>query len=159
MASAEHTILKSSFPFTYFPLNPILSASSLLESRMSWLLSAFLLGAQASAHSIEHPWNGPHTATYTSYAHAHSASSSSCGYPGGGPTATIDAGVVVGTSTSLPAATASVNKFLGVPFAKSPPTRFAPPENPGKFRSIINATAWSPACIQQFNCKCFIYGA
>ncbi|KAK4555192.1 hypothetical protein LTR86_007488 [Recurvomyces mirabilis] len=73
-----------------------------------------------------------------------------CGYPGGGPTATIDAGVVVGTTTSLPAATASINKFLGVPFAKSPPTRFAPPQSPGTLKSPIKATAWSPACIQQF---------
>lgn len=73
-----------------------------------------------------------------------------CGYPGGGPTATIDAGVVLGTTTSLPAATATVNKFLGIPFAKSPPERFSPPESPGKFNEPINATSWSPACIQQF---------
>ena len=71
-------------------------------------------------------------------------------YPGGGPTATIDAGVVIGTTTSLPAATATVNKFLGVPFAKSPPIRFAPPESPGTFEEAINAPAWKPACIQQF---------
>lgn len=74
----------------------------------------------------------------------------SCGYPGGGPTATIDAGVVIGTTTSLPAATATVNQFLGVPFAKSPPTRFAPPESPGTFSEPILAQSWSPACIQQF---------
>jgi len=74
----------------------------------------------------------------------------SCSYLGGGPTATIDAGVVLGTTTSLPAATATVNKFLGIPFAKSPPERFSPPESPGKFSKPINATAWSPACIQQF---------
>ena len=84
------------------------------------------------------PSHGPYTAP------------SSCGYPGGGPTATIDAGVVIGTTTSLPAATATVNKFLGVPFAKSPPTRFAPPESPGTFSQPIIAQAWSPACIQQF---------
>lgn len=74
----------------------------------------------------------------------------SCGYAGGAPTVTIDAGVLHGTTTSLPAATASINKFLGVPFAKSPPERFAPPESPGTFSAPINATAWSPACIQQF---------
>ncbi|KAK3707256.1 hypothetical protein LTR37_012257 [Vermiconidia calcicola] len=78
------------------------------------------------------------------------SSEAQCGYPGGGPTATIDAGVVIGTTTSLPAATASVNKFLGVPFAKSPPTRFAPPEAPGSFSEPIIAQEWSPACIQQF---------
>lgn len=78
------------------------------------------------------------------------AANYSCGYPGGGPTATIDAGVVIGTTTSLPGATATVNKFLGVPFAKSPPTRFAPPEKPAPFSSPIEAKQWSPACIQQF---------
>ena len=71
-------------------------------------------------------------------------------YSGGGPTATIDAGVFIGTTTSLQAATASVNNFLGVPFAKSPPERFAPPESPGTFSQPIEAKQWSPACIQQF---------
>lgn len=73
-----------------------------------------------------------------------------CGYQGGGPTATIDSGVVIGTTTSLPQATATVNQFLGVPFAKSPPTRFAPPESPGRFSEPFLAQKWSPACIQQF---------
>lgn len=73
----------------------------------------------------------------------------SCGYAGGGPTATIDAGVVIGTTTSLPYATATVNKFLGVPFAKSPPTRFAPPQEPAHF-GTLETKQWSPACIQQF---------
>lgn len=74
----------------------------------------------------------------------------SCVYSGGGPTATIDAGIIIGTTTSLPAAAATVNKFLGVPFAKTPPERFAPPESPGTFNGTIMATAWSSACIQQF---------
>ena len=74
----------------------------------------------------------------------------SCDYPGGDPIATIDAGVVIGTTTSLPSATATVNKFLGVPFAKSPPTRFSPPESPGMFGQPISAKEWRPACIQQF---------
>ena len=73
-----------------------------------------------------------------------------CGYSESGPTATIDAGVVIGTTTSLPSATATVNKFLGVPFAKSPPTRFAPPVRPAPFSGPIEAKEWSPACIQQF---------
>jgi acetylcholinesterase len=37
------------------------------------------------------------------------------------PAVTIDAGVVYGNTTLLPSATASVNKFLGIPFAKTPP--------------------------------------
>lgn len=74
-------------------------------------------------------------------------------YPGGGPTATIDAGVVHGTTTSLPAATATVNKYLGIPFAASPPVRFSPPQKPHSWSTPINATAFKPACIQQFMCK------
>ena len=104
------------------------------------------------------PTHVPQRSSSYSHPHGYSTASSAsasavpvtAGYPGGGPTATIDAGVVIGTTTSLPAATASVNKYLGVPFAKSPPTRFAPPESPGSFSAPINATAWSPACIQQF---------
>lgn len=65
-----------------------------------------------------------------------------------GPTATLDCGVVIGTTTSLPAATATVNKFLGIPFAQSPPQRFGMPQAPGSCN--VNATAWKPACIQQF---------
>ncbi|EME85427.1 uncharacterized protein MYCFIDRAFT_186051 [Pseudocercospora fijiensis CIRAD86] len=76
-------------------------------------------------------------------------SSPSC-YLGGGPTATIENGIVHGLTTSLPAATAPVNKFLGIPFAKSPPTRFGPPEPAPQSQAILNATAWSPACLQQF---------
>lgn len=67
----------------------------------------------------------------------------------GSPTVKIACGTVHGTTTSLPAATASINKFLGIPFAQSPPERFSPPKSPGKL-GHINATAWSPACIQQF---------
>lgn len=65
-----------------------------------------------------------------------------------GPTAALDCGVVTGTTTSLPAATATVNKFLGIPFAQSPPERFGMPQRPGS--CDVNATAWKPACIQQF---------
>jgi hypothetical protein len=73
-----------------------------------------------------------------------------CGYPGGGPTATVDNGVLIGTTTSLPAATATVNKFLGVPFAK-PPVRFEPPVYPDASSETITAQEWSPACIQHFS--------
>jgi len=64
------------------------------------------------------------------------------------PTATLGCGVVKGTTTSLPAATATVNKFLGVPFAQSPPRRFSPPQKGAS--CDIDATAFKPACIQQF---------
>ena len=69
------------------------------------------------------------------------------------PTATIPDGLVVGTSNSLPNAPISVNKFLGIPFAKSPPERFAPPTDPVKWTTPLQATSWKPSCVQQFNCK------
>lgn len=67
------------------------------------------------------------------------------------PTARIENGLVIGTTTSLPAASATVNKFLGIPFAQSPPERFSPPRA-APYVPTINATAWKPACIQQFTC-------
>ena len=73
--------------------------------------------------------------------------------PGRAPTATIDVGIVIGTTTALPSASATVNKFLGIPFAVTPPTRFMPPEPVKKFSSPLNATAWGHACIQQFVCQ------
>ena len=39
------------------------------------------------------------------------------------PTATVDSGIVVGTTTWMPSATAAVNKYLSVPF-EAPPARF-----------------------------------
>lgn len=73
------------------------------------------------------------------------------------PTATIDAGVVVGTATALPNGLGpSVNQFLGIPFAQSPPERFSPPRNVSAFSKPLNATAFKPACVQQFRCEpCF----
>jgi hypothetical protein len=70
------------------------------------------------------------------------------------PTATIDAGVLIGKATTLPNGLGpSVNQFLGVPFAQSPPERFSPPRNVTAFSKRLNATEWKPACIQQFRCK------
>lgn len=68
------------------------------------------------------------------------------------PTATVDNGVLVGKATSLPAGLAPVNQFLGVPFAVSPPERFAPPQAASANTNTINTTAWKPACLQQFQC-------
>jgi acetylcholinesterase len=69
------------------------------------------------------------------------------------PTALIAEGLVVGKTTSLPAATATINEFLGIPFAKSPPKRFSLPEPPSRFRGELDASKFSDACTQQFNCK------
>jgi carboxylesterase 2 len=70
-----------------------------------------------------------------------------------GATATIQDGTIIGTKVNLPTATAAVNQFLGVPFAKSPPERFSPPQVPEPWSKPLLAQAWKPACIQQFNCK------
>ncbi|KAF2650147.1 alpha/beta-hydrolase [Lophiostoma macrostomum CBS 122681] len=66
------------------------------------------------------------------------------------PTATIDAGVIVGTTTSVAAAT-SVNQYLGIPFAASPPERFSPPEKPTQWSQPLDTKVRKPACVQQFN--------
>ncbi|QIW96620.1 hypothetical protein AMS68_002138 [Peltaster fructicola] len=89
------------------------------------------------------------TQTAASQAGSQTASQT-CGYAGGAPTVTISAGVLHGTTTSLPAATATVNQFLGVPFAQSPPLRFAPAVKANSSSRVINATAFSPSCPQQF---------
>jgi hypothetical protein len=84
---------------------------------------------------------------------SHGATPTWADYPSGHdvPTATIDAGVLVGKSTSLPHALGSVHQFLGVPFA-SPPERFSPPKAAEAFHEPVNATEFKPACIQQFRC-------
>jgi hypothetical protein len=69
------------------------------------------------------------------------------------PTISIDAGALAGTTTSLPGATATALKFLGVPFARSPPTRFAPAERPaawGASGRVRAAKGWRDGCVQQF---------
>lgn len=65
-----------------------------------------------------------------------------------GPTATIDSGLAVGVATSVDGASATVNKFLGIPFAASP-TRLALPETPTPWTSTYPATRYGPACLRQ----------
>ena len=69
------------------------------------------------------------------------------------PSASIDAGVILGTATAIAGSSTGVNKYLGVPFAVSPPERFSPPQKPAPWSTPINTTTWKPACIQQFNCE------
>ncbi|KAI9699141.1 MAG: hypothetical protein M1836_003331 [Candelina mexicana] len=69
----------------------------------------------------------------------------------GAPSVTIASGVLIGTAVSLPAATAPVNRFLGIPFAASPPERFGTPQEPAPWSEPLNVTTYKPACIQQFN--------
>ncbi|OAG05997.1 alpha/beta-hydrolase [Paraphaeosphaeria sporulosa] len=69
----------------------------------------------------------------------------------GNPTATVDGGVIVGTTTRVIGATAAINKFLGIPFAEAPvgSKRFAVPK-PTTWSKQIDTKAFKPACIQAF---------
>ncbi|ETS77431.1 hypothetical protein PFICI_11305 [Pestalotiopsis fici W106-1] len=66
------------------------------------------------------------------------------------PTATISAGRVIGTSTSVGNGSTTVNQFFGIPYAEPPigDLRFAPAVTYGG-QGDIQATAWPNACIQQ----------
>ncbi|KAF1364826.1 liver carboxylesterase 1 precursor [Lizonia empirigonia] len=69
------------------------------------------------------------------------------------PSVTISAGTIIGTAikpANQPSLTASANAYLGVPFAKSPPERFSPPQAASSWSTPLQAQAVKPACIQQF---------
>ncbi|KEF53880.1 uncharacterized protein A1O9_10282 [Exophiala aquamarina CBS 119918] len=66
------------------------------------------------------------------------------------PIVKINAGMLVGTTTTIANTTVTVSEFLGVPFAASP-TRFAPPTRATSWSTPLQATAYGPACPQQFN--------
>ncbi|KAJ0296513.1 hypothetical protein COL5a_004722 [Colletotrichum fioriniae] len=67
-----------------------------------------------------------------------------------GPTVTIASGVVIGTTAQPASATGTANAYMGIPFAKSPPERFSPPQAADAWSSPLSAQAFKPACIQQF---------
>lgn len=70
------------------------------------------------------------------------------------PTVVLDVGTIIGTRTTVPSSIATVNKFLGVPYAQPPlgSLRFQPPVAISKFGGPIETTQWKDACLQQFNC-------
>jgi hypothetical protein len=70
------------------------------------------------------------------------------------PSASIDAGLVIGIQTSVDGSSNLVNKYLGIPFAASP-TRFAPAETATPWTQPYRATQNGPACIQvrPYPCK------
>ncbi len=78
------------------------------------------------------------------------ASSAPYNYTNARPTATIDSGVIAGTTTSLPSSAILVSKFLGVPFG-APPVRFNPPQPPAPWQTIYDASEYKPSCIEKFN--------
>ena len=52
-----------------------------------------------------------------------------------------------------------VNEYLGIPYAQSPPLRFAPPTQPKSWTSPLDATAYKSVCVQQFMCTLYILNA
>lgn len=70
------------------------------------------------------------------------------------PTVSIASGTIIGTVTRVsnqPSVTGLANAYLGIPFARSPPVRFAPPEPPKKWTKPLKAQTLPPACLQQFS--------
>ncbi|KAF2714667.1 alpha/beta-hydrolase [Pleomassaria siparia CBS 279.74] len=69
------------------------------------------------------------------------------------PTATINAGRIVGTTTTIagPTGMITVNKFLGIPYATSPTgsLRFAPPQAPTNW-TTRDTKEFGNSCIQVF---------
>ena len=65
------------------------------------------------------------------------------------PTAIIGPGRIIGTTTVLPSSTATVNKFLSIPYAVTPPKRFQLPERLTRYDAPVNATQLPHLCIQQ----------
>ncbi|KFY89545.1 hypothetical protein V500_05616 [Pseudogymnoascus sp. VKM F-4518 (FW-2643)] len=68
------------------------------------------------------------------------------------PTAVVDAGTIVGVTTSLPSSTVTVNKFLGIPYAEPPvgSKRFLPPTPLTHFKKHrFDANQWGKSCHQR----------
>ena len=63
------------------------------------------------------------------------------------PSVTLANGVVVGTA--IP----GVNQYLGIPFAQSPPLRFAPPQPALAWSKPLDASKLPPTCFEQFDGK------
>ncbi len=60
----------------------------------------------------------------------------------------IDSGLIIGAPTTVPGANTAVNRYLGVPFAKSPPARFEPPEQVAAWSQPLETKQFKPSCIQ-----------
>jgi hypothetical protein len=59
------------------------------------------------------------------------------------PSATLEAGVIVGKTSTAPGSTVTVNQFLGVPFAAKP-VRFSMPEPPPGYVPSLSARSFFP---------------
>jgi carboxylesterase type B len=65
------------------------------------------------------------------------------------PTVTLNDGVYVGTTISVPFATVAVDAFYGIPYSAPNPERFGAPLPRPKGTETYEATKQPPACIQQ----------
>ncbi|OTA81644.1 hypothetical protein M434DRAFT_380000 [Hypoxylon sp. CO27-5] len=67
------------------------------------------------------------------------------------PSAIVNNTLVSGKTSRLPSAPhVMVDQFLGIPYAKSPPRRFEPPEDEYSFASPWDASYYRPSCFQYF---------
>lgn len=64
------------------------------------------------------------------------------------PSATLDAGTIVGKTATPLGSRVTVNQFLGVPFAAKP-VRFGMPKPPSKWKYQLETTKQAPSCHQQ----------
>jgi len=71
------------------------------------------------------------------------------------PTVTVENGVFVGTTSAVPGATQVANRFLGIPFAVTPPVRFERSVKAPNSTEIRNATSYGPNCLQSANSMVF----
>ncbi|KAF2875819.1 Carboxylesterase [Massariosphaeria phaeospora] len=78
-----------------------------------------------------------------------------CSVQGVAPIVSTRDGVIVGTTSSVTGTTATVDKFLGIPFSEPPvgERRWAVPQPPKKWLGGLYTTAFKPSCIQTFTPK------
>lgn len=65
------------------------------------------------------------------------------------PSVTVDTGPLTGTTTTFASSTATVNKFLGIPFG-SIPERFEPAVAAPTWTGTFDATSYKTFCVQEF---------
>ena len=73
---------------------------------------------------------------------------SACYASASAPSVTLEAGVIVATTSTAPGSTITVKQFLGVPFAAKP-LRFDMPEAPAKWTKPLKTNEQAPSCVQQ----------
>ncbi|KAL4875676.1 putative carboxylesterase hlo [Aspergillus karnatakaensis] len=92
------------------------------------------------------------------FAAAAAAAATACKPTHPKPTAIIDSGAIVGTTTevAVPSATVTVNKYLGIPYAEEP-QRFELPVHIAPWTEPLDASHYGPACYEQISKSTEIY--